>query len=398
MAGTKSSIAPFEHTPIESIPSNVAGLRTTFNTHRTKDVQYRLRQLRKMYWGVVDLAPQFEDALYQDLHMSKYEANLSELNFVLEDLRYSIKNLEKWAKEESVRGMNPAFFMLKHRVRKEPLGTCLVIGAYNFPVQLALNPCIGAIAAGCTVVLKPSEGSSATAMVMKTLFENYLDPDAYAVVNGAVEETTALLDQKWDKIFYTGSNRIGKIIARRAAETLTPYTLELGGMNPAFVTKHADLTIAARRLLWSKVMNSGQVCLSTNYILAEREIVPALVDAFKAHYASFFPDGAKASPDLSRLVNVRHFQRIKSMIDQSGGKIVVGGEMDEAELFIEPTVVLVDSHKDSMIVDETFGPALSILPVDSLEEAIRIAREVYPTPLALSTFGNDQENEKGEFS
>lgn len=394
MASTKVDIAEFTHTPVESIPGIVDGLRTTFRSHKTKDVQYRLRQLRKLYWGVVDLQPQFIEALNRDLGQSTFEAYLGEIDFVLEDLRHTIKNLEKWVKEERVSDMNPAYFMMKHRIRKEPLGVGLVIGAYNFPVQLCLCPCIGAIAAGCTLVLKPSESSPATASVHKTLFENYLDSDAYTVVNGAVEETTALLDQQWDKIFYTGSNRIARIIAARAAEHLTPVTLELGGRNPAFVTKNSNIALAARRILYGKVFNTGQICLSTNYVLIDKTVLPAFIDALKASYKNFFPDGAKASPDYGRIVNQRQFLRIKKMIDESTGKIILGGETDESQLYIEPTVVLVDSKEDSMMIDETFGPAFSLLPVDNLDEAIAIANEVYSTPLSVATFGNDAENKK----
>ncbi|PKS07507.1 hypothetical protein jhhlp_006111 [Lomentospora prolificans] len=394
MASPKVDIGEFIHTPVDSIPALVGRLRSTFMSHKTKDVQYRLRQLRKLYWGICDLQSKFVEALNRDLGMSAFEAELTEIDFVLQDLSFVLKNLEKWVKEERVSGMNPAFFMLKHRVRKEPLGTCLVIGAYNFPVQLALGPCIGAIAAGNTVVLKPSESSPATAAVITTLFENYLDSDSYTVVNGAVEETTALLDQKWDKIFYTGSNRIGKIITKKAAETLTPVALELGGQNPAFVTRNSDVALAARRVLYGKVFNAGQICISTNYVLVDREVLPAFVDALKTAFQTYFPSGAKSSPDFARIVNQRQFLRIKKMIDESKGKIIIGGEMDESQLYIEPTVVLVDSKDDSMIVDETFGPAFSVLPVDNLDEAISIANEVYATPLSLATFGSDAENKK----
>ncbi|CRK36324.1 hypothetical protein BN1723_004198, partial [Verticillium longisporum] len=171
--------------------------------------------------------------------------------------------------------------MMKPRVRKEPLGMVLVIGAYNFPAQLSIVPLLGAVAAGCTAVLKPSEGAPATAMVLKKIVEASLDPSAYAVVNGAVDETTALLEVKWDKIMYTGGSAVGKIISKKAAETLTPVCLELGGLNPAFVTRNADIKLAARRLGWGKTLNAGQVCLSQNYILADRAVVHAfLFDLF----------------------------------------------------------------------------------------------------------------------
>jgi beta-apo-4'-carotenal oxygenase len=288
--------------------------------------------------------------------------------------------------------------LLNPIIRKEPLGTILIIGAYNFPVQLSLGPFIGAIAAGCTGVLKPSEVSPATAMVLKKMVEESLDPSAFVVLNGGVQETTALLDEKWDKIFYTGSGNVGTIIAKKAAETLTPVTLELGGRNPAIVTKNADPRLAARRLLWGKLLNAGQVCISQNYIMVDREILPALVEQMKIALKEFLPNGSKASPDYGRIVNKRHFSRIKKMLDETRGEILIGGEVDENENFIELTVVRVDDANDSMIVDESFGPLVPLLAVDNIEEAIRIANSVDATPLGLYPFGTKAETSKSEFS
>jgi beta-apo-4'-carotenal oxygenase len=246
-------------------------------------------------------------------------------------------------------------------------------------------------------VLKPSEQAPHTAAVLKKVIAESLDPECYTVVNGAIPETTALLDQKWDKIFYTGSPNVGSIIAKKAAETLTPVTLELGGRNPAIVTKHADPRLAARRLLWAKIHNAGQVCVSHNYTLIDREILPAYIKELKSAMQEFFPQGAQKSPDYGRIVNQRQFQRLKKMVDETKGKILLGGTMDEADLFIEPTVIQVDSLDDSLIKDESFGPLLPILPVTDLDEAIRIANEVDETPLGAYAFGTKAEMEKGNY-
>jgi beta-apo-4'-carotenal oxygenase len=270
--------------------------------------------------------------------------------------------------------------------------------AFNFPIQLSIGPLIGAIAAGCTAVLKPSEGSPHAAAVMQKVIAESLDPSCYTVVQGAIPETTALLDQKWDKIFYTGSANVGTIIAKKAAETLTPVTLELGGRNPAFVTKQADARLAARRLLWAKIHNAGQVCVSQNFTLIDKEIVPAVIAEMKKALQEFFPQGPRESPDYARLVNQRQFQRVKKMLDDTNGKIVIGGTMDEADLFIEPTVIVVEQMDDSLIKDESFGPLLPLLPVTDLDEAIRIANEVHDTPLGVYAFGSQKEMEKGEYS
>ena len=250
------------------------------------------------------------------------------------------------------------------------------------------------MAAGCTAILKPSEGSPNTAAVMQRIIQDSLDPSAYAVVQGAIPETTALLDQKWDKIFYTGSANVGTIIAKKAAETLTPVALELGGRNPAIITKNADPKLAARRLLWGKILNAGQVCLSHNYTLVDKEILPTFIDQMKAAMQEFYPKGAKESPDYGRIVSDRHFQRLKAMLDNSNGKIIIGGTMDEKQKFIEPTVVLIDDVNDSLMKDESFGPLIPILAVNDLDEAIRTANNVQSTPLALYPFGNKDETAK----
>jgi beta-apo-4'-carotenal oxygenase len=387
-------IAPYKATAIESIPSTVNLCKTTFRAQKTKPLEYRLHQLRKLYWGLVDNTDALVEACKQDLGKPVFETLLSEVDWCKNDIVFITRNLAKWMKDEKPPDIPLSNSLLNPRIRKEPLGTILVIGAYNFPVQLALGPFIGAIAAGCTGVLKPSEASSATAMVLKKIVEEYLDPNAYAVINGAVPETSALLNEKWDKIFYTGNSTVGTIIAKKAAETLTPVTLELGGRNPAIITKNADPRLAARRMLWGKVHNAGQVCISQNYIMVEKEILPAFIEQLKIAIKEFYPNGTKSSPDYARIVNKRHFLRIKKMVDDSRGKILLGGEMDEAENYIDLTVVRVDDEKDSMIIDESFGPLMPLLPVDDVEEAIRIANSVHSTPLGFYPFGNKTETTK----
>lgn len=389
-----SKTPPFEATPIESISSIVNTARTTFRSQKTKPIEYRLLQLRKLYWGLKDNSEAIYEACKLDLGKSEFETALSELDWCMNDCIFVSQNLKKWMKDEKAPDQPLTNFALSPRITKEPLGTILVIGAYNFPIQLTLGPLIGAIAAGCTAVIKPSEVAPANAMVMKRIVEEYLDNSAYACVNGSVPETTALLNEKWDKIFYTGNATVGTIIAKKAAETLTPVCLELGGRNPAIVTKNADPRLAARRLLWGKFLNAGQVCVSHNYTLIDRAILDPFIAELKIAMKEFYPNGAKASPDYSRIVNKRHFLRIKKMLDDTKGKILIGGEMDEAENFIEPTVVQVSSAQDSMIVDESFGPLMPILPVSDLDEAIRIANNVHSTPLALYPFGSKAENKR----
>lgn len=388
--GSKVDIPAFTPTSIDSIPETCAAVRTGFRSLKTKDLEYRKVQLRKLYWGIKDHGALLEEALMRDLRKSAYESRFTEIDWTANDCMFMLDNLDNFTKDE----VAPVPFVFKPnkvRIHKEPLGSALIIGTYNFPFMLTMVPLVGAIAAGCTAVLKPSEGAPNVAMAIKLLVESCLDPEAYRVVNGAVPETTALLDQKWDKIFYTGNANVARIVCKRAAENLTPVTLELGGRNPAFVTRNADLKLAAKRLLWAKTLCAGQVCLSQNYVLVEREAVDDFVKQLNAASKQAFPNGAKASPDLCRVINERHFLRMKKMVDESKGKIVMGGEMDQSELFIAPTAVLVDSVDDSMMKEESFGPVFCIIPFDNLGHAIDIANNVDPTPLALFGFGTREE-------
>lgn len=253
---------------------------------------------------------------------------------------------------------------------------------------------VGAISGGNTVILKPSEQSPHCAAVMQKIMEEVLDPECYACVQGGIPETQALLAEKWDKIFFTGSAGTAKIISQAAAKTLTPVALELGGRNPAIVTKKADLRLAARRLLWSKTMNAGQVCISQNYTLVDKEALPTFISELKNAYAEFFPKGAKNNPDYSKIVNKKAFDRLKKMLDDSSGKIVSGGTMDANELFIEPTVVEVTDLNDSLLTEESFGPLLPVVAVDNLDQALSIANKIHATPLGVYAFGSKQETDK----
>ncbi|KAB8079247.1 Aldehyde/histidinol dehydrogenase [Aspergillus leporis] len=389
-----STIPPIQFTPIEDIQGRVSTLRKTFLEHKTRDLEFRLVQLRKLYWAVKDHAQEIADASALDLGKPRFETEIAEIGWLQNDLVFVSRNLHKWAKDEKAEDIDLSFKFMSPKIRKDPLGCVLVIGAFNYPFQLTLGPVIGAIAAGNTVVIKPSENAPNCAVVLQRIVEAALDPSCYTVIQGGIPETQALLAERWDKIFFTGGATVGRIIAKAAAPHLTPVVLELGGINPAIITKNADPRLVARRLLWGKLMNAGQICTSQNYLLVDKDIVPAVVEEFKKAYNEFYPQGAKASPDYSRIINEASFHRIKSMIDNSKGKILMGGTMDEKERFIEPTLVLVDSPDDSMLVQESFGPLIPILPVENLEEAVNIANGIQATPLGLYPFGSKADTEK----
>lgn len=244
--------------------------------------------------------------------------------------------------------------------------------------------------------MKPSENAPEAAAVLERIFKETLDPSAYAVVQGGIAESTKLLEQKWDKIFYTGNTNVGTIIAKKAAETLTPVTLEMGGRNPAIITKNADLRLAARRLLWAKLLNAGQVCVSQNYILVDQDVFDGFVAELKTALHEFFPNGIKESEDYGRIINKRQFRRLKKMLADSRGKILLGGDMDEGEKYFGPTVVQVLDTSDPLLADESFGPIIPLLAVRDLDEAIRTANELDPTPLGIYPFGNKKETDKGD--
>ncbi|KOS20194.1 Beta-apo-4'-carotenal oxygenase [Escovopsis weberi] len=390
----KGELAEFTPFDIEQVTPRLETLRASFRSNKTKDVEFRLRQLRKLYWAIRDNEALIHEALRRDLGKSKVEASMAEIDWCAEECMVQIKGLPKWSRDEKIPDLPLLVAPATLRIRNEPLGTVLVIGAFNFPFQLSLAPVIGAIGAGNTVVLKPPELAPWTSMAIKKVMDDSLDPDCYVCMVGGLNISKHLLEHKFDKIAFTGGRRTGTIVAKKAAETLTPVLLELGGLNPAFVTRSANIPMAGRRLLWQKCMAAGQLCVSHNYALVERSVVDAFVEALKVSYRDFFPAGARDSPDYSRIGYADHFHRLRRMLEQSSGKVVLGGGMDEADRFFEPTVVLVEDPKDSLIVDETFGPIWSIVPYDSLDDAIELAREIDPTPLALYVFGNEAENDK----
>ncbi|KXG53069.1 Aldehyde dehydrogenase NAD(P)-dependent [Penicillium griseofulvum] len=384
----------FKATSLEEIPARVSTVRKTFYENKTRDLEFRLVQLRKLYWAIKDNEEAIMEACAQDLNKPRFETNLGESGWLLNDIVFTTRNLHKWAKDEKASDIDLAFKFMNPKIRKDPLGTVLVIGAFNFPFQLTLGPAIGAIAAGNTVVIKPSENAPRSAALMQKIVEASLDPSCYTIIQGGIPETQALLAERWDKIFFTGGATVGRIIAKAAAQHMTPVVLELGGINPAIVSKSANPRLVARRMLWGKLLNAGQVCTSQNYLLVDKSLVSEVVQEFKNAYKEFYPQGAKGSPDYARIVNEASFARLKSMLDNTKGQILMGGTMDEKELFIEPTVVQVDSVDDSLCSQESFGPFIPILPVENLDEAISLANGVQSTPLGLYPFGNKADVEK----
>ncbi|KAF9960571.1 aldehyde dehydrogenase 3, member A2 [Modicella reniformis] len=310
------------------------------------------------------------------------------INEIPEVHSQSEANLDKWAANRSVKTGIVNKFDNVH-IRKDPLGVVLIIGAWNYPLNLLLAPAVGAIAAGNTVVLKPSEIAPNTAMVLSSLLPTYLDQRAYRIINGAVDETSLLLEQKFDHIFFTGSGSVGKIIMGAAAKQLTPVTLELGGKSPAFVARDVDIAIAARRLIWGKFFNCGQTCIAPDYIIIERGIEDKFVEACKTSLQEFYGTNPQASQSYGRIVNKNHHQRLRALLDQTKGKVVHGGELDEEDRYISPTLVMGVDKDDKLMEGEIFGPILPFMVVDRMVEGVNYVNSV-DQPLALYVFSKNK--------
>lgn len=360
----------------------VDDLRSAFERGVTKPLAWRLAQLRALRRMLTDRAADFEDALLADLAKNPTESQIAELGFVVGEIDHTIKHVRRWLRPRRV-SVPGALLPARASTMLEPVGVVLVIAPWNYPVQLLLAPLVGALAAGNAVVLKPSELAPATSAAMARLIPQYLDTRAVAVVEGGVDDTTDLLAQLFDHIFFTGNGRVGRIVAAAAVEHLTPVTLELGGKSPVYVDATVDLAAAARRIAWGKFMNAGQTCVAPDYILADRSIVPQLTDALREAVRDLYGDDPAESPDYGRIVNDRQFQRLTGML--GSGTAAVGGEHDAATRYVAPTV-LTDVAADSpAMAEEIFGPILPILPVDGLDDAIRFIR-AGDKPLALYVF------------
>ena len=362
--------------------------KTFFNTHATKDLDFRKAQLQKLKKLVKSNEKLLYDAIYQDFGKSEFETFGTEISFVYKDIDYYLKNLKSFAKPKSVL-TNIVNQMGSSKIVFEPLGNCLVIGAWNYPYQLTLTPVIAAIAAGNTCMIKPSELPENTMKAMAKLINENFDAQFLYVVEGGVEETTAILKLRFDKIFFTGSPRVGKIVYKAAAEHLTPVTLELGGKSPAFVTEKADLQIAAKRIVWGKFINAGQTCVAPDYLYVAENIkakfLKVLIEEIKKRNYTDNVD------HYCKIINERNFDRLEKMIDRE--KVVFGGETNREKRYISPTVLDNVTWEDAVMQEEIFGPILPILTYKNLETAMQTVVEG-EKPLSAYLFSNDAKEQE----
>jgi aldehyde dehydrogenase (NAD+) len=364
----------------------LAQVRSVFNTGRTRSVQWREEQLRAIERMCEEREGEISDALTQDLGRSTFEAWLGDIASTKAEAVFARKNFRKWMKPRR-QSLPLAQMPGRAWVQYDPLGVVLVIGPWNYPFFLCMSPVVAAIAAGNAVVVKPSELAPATSALMARLIPLYLDTEAVRVVEGAADVTQDLMSQGFDHALFTGGTEIGRKIMAAAAPTLTPVTLELGGKSPVLVLADADLDVTARRIAWTKLLNSGQTCIAPDYILADRSIAKELTDKIVATIAKFRAD--RKDPSL-RIVNERQFDRLVSILSATEGTVVTGGGSDRATLSIEPTVVVDPGPDDSVMADEIFGPILPIITVGSTDEAVAFVN-ARPKPLALYVFTSSQQ-------
>lgn len=376
-----------ENTPAARITAIRAAQKAYFRSGATLGERFRRTMLRRLDQALGQWERRLCDALWEDLHKSPEEAVLTELSIVRGEVRNHLRHLGRWMRPER----RPTPLKLQpstSRILSEPLGTALIIAPWNYPVQLLLNPLVGAISAGCTAVLKPSPYTPYVSATLHAMIAEIYDEEYIAVVEGHREVNTLLLGERWDLIFFTGSPELGRVVMESAARHLTPVVLELGGKSPCIVDRGADIPVAARRIAWGKCLNAGQTCIAPDYLLIREELAEEFIDAFRDAVRRLLGDDPRQSRHYARLVNDRAFDRVASYLGQ--GTVRVGGESDRAERYIEPTLLTKVDPAAPVMREEIFGPVLPMIPFREQSEIVDFitARE---KPLALYYFGPEKQ-------
>jgi aldehyde dehydrogenase (NAD+) len=372
--------------PGAEIVERVAKARASFRDGRTRDVSWRRAQLEALKRLLKEEESAIFEALWADLRKPRLEGYLTEVGFVIAEIDDALQHLDRWMKPERTHTSllaQPGKSWTTH----DPLGVVLVIGTWNYPVQLLLAPLVGALAGGNAAVLKPSEIAAHTSALMADLLPRHLDPEAVAVIQGGADETQALLDERFDLIFFTGGSRVGQIVLEKAARHLTPVVLELGGKSPCLVDRDASLEVAARRIAWGRFSNAGQTCVAPDYVLVHEAVELELLAHLRAAVTAFYGDDPRLSPDYCRIVNDRNFERLSKLLHD--GEVVCGGKADARERYVAPTILRGVSPESPVMQDEIFGPILPVLTVPNMDAAIEFVTD-RPKPLALYLFSNDE--------
>lgn len=360
--------------------------RNFFNTGKTKDIEFRIEQLKKLRQVISDNQELIMEALKKDLNKSRMEAYGTEVGFLLADIKHTLKTIRSLAKPRKVK--TPLFHQLGSSwIQPEPYGVTYVVAPWNYPFQLAIAPAIGALAAGNTCIIRPSRMSENTARVMEKLINSNFDESYLKVVLSDIRQSNELLEQKFDYIFFTGSPDVGRQIYAAASKHLTPVTLELGGKSPCFVDETFNTNWGIKRIVWGKFTNAGQTCVAPDYVLVDKKVKQKFVDAFIKTTKEFFGEDPQKSPDLGRIINEKHFLRLTKLLEK--GNILMGGKTDINDLYIAPTLIDGVTADDPVMQGEIFGPILPIIEYEKLDDAIRFVNS-RNKPLALYIFSEDK--------
>ncbi|RLV91227.1 Aldehyde dehydrogenase dimeric NADP-preferring [Spathaspora sp. JA1] len=387
------------YTPIGSIAPGVQRLTEAFFTKKkTHSLQFRLNQLRNVYFEIKDNVDQLSDALYKDFHRSRFETRNLEILGGLNEIVHIMENLQNWSKPEKVTDLPLNLKTQPVYIERIPLGVVLIISPFNYPFFLSISAVVGAIAAGNAVVLKQSEMTPNFSKLFSEILTKALDPDIFLAVNGAIPETTEVLNQKFDKIMYTGNNMVGTIVAKKAAETLTPTILELGGKSPAFIlddVQDKDLDTVARRVAWGRFTNAGQTCVAVDYVLVPKKLHGKFVASLnKVMSEELYPNIDSKDDEYTHIIHDRAFKNLSSMLESTQGDIIIGGVTEASSRFIAPTVVDNVSWDDIVMKNEIFGPILPIIEYETLSDAIIQAQRRHDTPLAQYIFTSGSTSRK----
>lgn len=362
--------------------------KTFFSSQKTKDVRFRKRALQQLKDLLISNEELLCEAIDKDFGKSRFDTYTTEISFVLNDINYYLNNLNALAKPENV-ATNLVNLPGSSKIYREPLGNTLVIGAWNYPYQLSLSPLVAAIAAGNTCILKPSEVAENTMKAMAKMINSHFPQEYLFVAEGGVTEVTEILKLQFDKIFFTGSPKVGKIVYEAAAKNMTPVTLELGGKSPAIVSPSANLEVAAKRIVWGKFLNAGQTCVAPDYILVDERIKDSLIDLLKKYIQKF--NYTQESPQYTKIINERNFDRLVEIIDPK--KIFFGGNYDRDKRYIEPTILHQINWSDAAMQEEIFGPVLPVITYNHFNEALQMVAD-HEKPLAAYLFSTDADEKK----
>lgn len=366
----------------------VEAQRKYFRTGKTRPVKFRRKMLLRLRRSLFDHEKMLAEAMYEDMNKSRLEVYMTETGMVLDEIRFHLKHIDGWVRPK-LRRTPMAQFPSKSFVRPEPRGVALIMAPWNYPIQLALEPLVGAISAGCTAIIKLPSYAPKTSEAVARVIEDVFPPEYIAVVQGGREENRTLLDQKFDYIFFTGSREVGKVVMSAAAEHLTPVTLELGGKSPVIVDETADIRLAARRIAFGKVLNGGQTCVAPDYLLIHEDIKEKFITAYREAIGEFFPGGDMS--DMNVIINEKHYARVSRLLKD--GRAVVGGGTDSSRRFIEPTLLDQVSPDSDIMKEEIFGPILPVLTFRRLEECVEFISS-RPHPLALYLFTKSRAAER----